>query len=326
VYVTTARGEIKALNLVGVKKKAPLVSILIGTRDRLEPLMRCLQSVRNQQLNDFEVLILDDCSQQVDVARQVRQQLDDARIVCFRSARQLGVAGGRNYLIQRARGEILVFLDDDAVFEDSRCLQGVVEKFQPGSAIGILAFKIVNHLDGRSELMLPFSRLQYKTRPELIDSTRLVSYYNGGGNAIHRNVIRRCGLYQDDFMFFGEELELAYRIVGCELAILYCPDIVVHHYPAHSNNSDRKQQRDRFYYSVRNVVWLAYKFLPLPYMLTYLLVWVAYYGVEACKTKQLRNFLSALNGGFAGTKNLVRAPLNKKAIAYLKQNFGRLWY
>ena len=212
----------------------PAVSVLIGTRDRPEPLLRCLTSVQTQTCRDHEILVLDDCSRRLDVREYVARHVTDDRVRCVRSERQLGVAGGRNLLMQRARGDILVVLDDDAVFDDSRCLGRVVDAFAAHPEIGAVAFRVVVHHAGREYPHVPFSRRRLRQDATLISTCTRVSYYLGTGHALRRRVLAQTGLYQDDFVFYDEEIDLAYRLVQARFAILYCPDIVVHHYPGSS--------------------------------------------------------------------------------------------
>jgi GT2 family glycosyltransferase len=226
--------------------------------------------------------------------------------------------------MQKAQGEISVILDDDAIFEDEKCIARVVRHFAQNPNVGILAFKIIDHQNDRVDLLIPFSRRWRKKYPQLSEETRLVSYYLGC-HALRREVIERCGLYQDDFMFGGEEFDLSYRVVQAGIDILYCPDVVVHHFPEPSVIGGRSGAGE-LYYLLRNKFWLAYKYLPLPYIITYLFVRIGDHGVVALRNGQLKEFYQAVKDGISGFKHLRRSPLDKRAIAYLKANFGRLWH
>ena len=216
----------------------PAVSVLIGTRNRREHLLRCLTSVTTQTFTDLEILVLDDCSSHLDVQEHVARHVSDDRIRCYRSERQLGVAGGRNLLMRQARGDILVVLDDDAMLESPDGLNCVVDAFATRPDVGAVAFRIVTHHGGREVPGVPFSRRRLKQDATLIGRSGLVSYYLGAGHALRKRVLAASGLYQDDFVFYEEELDLSYRLVRLGTAMLYRPDIVVHHYPGPSVLAD----------------------------------------------------------------------------------------
>ena len=309
---------------VGRMSEPPAISVLIGTRDRREPLLRCLTSVQGQSYRDHEILVLDDCSRHLDVKEFVARHAPDDRVRCVRSERQLGVAGGRNLLMRRARGDILVTLDDDAVFDDSHCLGRVVDAFAARPEVGAVAFRVMTHRAGREEPHVPFSRRRLRQDATLVSTSTRVSYYLGTGHALRTRVLAQTGLYQDDFIFYDEELDLAYRLVRAGFELLYCPDIVVHHHPA-SSVLDRSGHTER-YYALRNKVWVAYKHLPAPYGLVYSAVWVLYHGLAALGAGRPAVGLQALRDAIAGLKRLERRPLDAGAVSYLKRHHGRLWY
>src|SRR5438128_265660 len=96
--------------------KVPRLSIMVLTRNRLDVLRNCIHSILRQRSPDFEIVILDDASDCMDTAAAIAREFADPRIRPYRSESSLGVAGGRNFLMEQARGEILVSIDDDAVF------------------------------------------------------------------------------------------------------------------------------------------------------------------------------------------------------------------
>jgi len=97
------------------------VSVVIPTRNRMEKLRRALAAVECQTFRDFDVWIVDDCSTDgtTELLRQGRLQEDypdiPAMHVLF-NGRPVGAAGARNRALDRARGEMIAFLDDDDVW------------------------------------------------------------------------------------------------------------------------------------------------------------------------------------------------------------------
>ena len=92
----------------------PTVSVVIVSRDRPEALARCLRGVAQQHYTNFEVVIVADRAGMAQLwampeaihAKQVRY--DEANIAV---ARNLGII--------EASGEVVAFIDDDAVPEPS---------------------------------------------------------------------------------------------------------------------------------------------------------------------------------------------------------------
>ena len=89
----------------------PKVSAVITTYNRSGLLPRAVNSVLAQTYDDYEIIIVDDCS--TDNTQRVITKLTDSRIRHFRHEVNKGVSAARNTGIANARGEYIAFLDDD---------------------------------------------------------------------------------------------------------------------------------------------------------------------------------------------------------------------
>jgi len=87
------------------------ISVIIPTYNRADKLKRAVDSVLNQTYQNFEIIIIDDNSQ--DNTRSVVKNFKDDRIRYFRNKKNLGGAGARNVGIRKAKYKYLAFLDDD---------------------------------------------------------------------------------------------------------------------------------------------------------------------------------------------------------------------
>jgi GT2 family glycosyltransferase len=303
------------------------VSILIGSRDRFDVLTRCLNSTLSQDYAPLEILVLDDNSSRYHLADLLAAQFQDTRLRCFRSDHSLGVAGGRNFLMQQAAGDIFCIIDDDAFFADTQAVVRFVKAFTDYPQVGLVATKVIDHRVGQERLLVPFSQRWCKKCPHLIQERSLVSYYLGGCHALRRQVVEQCGDYQYDLMFGEEELDLSYRAIEAGFEIMYLPEVVAHHYPQPSVvGTPGRQHRPELYYHTRNRFFLSYKYLPLRYIPVYLIIWLSVYGVKAVRLGALRDFLAGIGAGLQLVSTLRRAPLSSKSIQYLQTHYGRLWY
>lgn len=92
-------------------REVPVVSVVIPTFNRSHVLGRCLRSVLAQTYGDFEVIVVDDGSED-DTAALVGAISDD-RIVYIKHPHNLGQGAARNTGIQAARGRYIAFQDSD---------------------------------------------------------------------------------------------------------------------------------------------------------------------------------------------------------------------
>jgi glycosyltransferase involved in cell wall biosynthesis len=90
---------------------APLVSIIIPTYNSASYVVECLESVLSQTFTEFEVIIIDDHSE--DDTVEVVKRFDDPRIRLIELSKNVGPAGSRNAGIEEASGRFMAFLDSD---------------------------------------------------------------------------------------------------------------------------------------------------------------------------------------------------------------------
>lgn len=303
----------------------PLVSILIGSKDRPKDIFRCLNSVVSQTYKEIEVIVLDDNSREI-LSDKIRDKFTDPRIMCIRSDETLGVAGGRNRLISESKGEFLVTLDDDAAFRYEDSIEKIVDFLKAHSEVGLIAFKIVDIVDhAEVRARVPFPRKVVEKKPGITDMPQYVSYYLGGGHCLRREVVERCGMYQDDLFFGGEEFDLAYRIIDSGFVIFYLPEIVVNHYPANTESLIKLSSKGHSYFVIRNRIWINYKYLPWFYFITNNLIWCAIMLTSSARNGGLFESIKGVKDGFAGLRKLKRTPISDDAIQYLRNNYGRLF-
>ncbi|HUR86503.1 MAG TPA: glycosyltransferase family A protein [Solirubrobacteraceae bacterium] len=90
---------------------APLVSVLLPTRNRLEYLRYAIETVRRQDDGDWELVVSDNDSEE-DIAGHVAG-LEDKRIRYVRTASFVPVTDNWNNALKHSRGRYVVMLGDD---------------------------------------------------------------------------------------------------------------------------------------------------------------------------------------------------------------------
>jgi len=104
----------------------PIFSVIIPTYNRANLLPRPIKSVLNQTYQNFELIIVDDCS--TDNTEEVVKAFFDERIKYFKHKKNKGVLGARNTGFKLAKGKYIAFLDSDDEFLP-QALETTVSKF-----------------------------------------------------------------------------------------------------------------------------------------------------------------------------------------------------
>lgn len=90
------------------------ISVIIPTYNRAHLIKDAIDSVLNQTYQDFELLIIDDYSE--DKTKEIVQSYSDPRVKYLLNNRPKGAQGARNTGLHAARGEWIALLDSDDIW------------------------------------------------------------------------------------------------------------------------------------------------------------------------------------------------------------------
>lgn len=240
----------------------------------------------------------------------------------FKTEQNLGVSKGRNYAIQQSSASILLFLDDDALFQNKDALLQAVNIFNEPEVTdrrtGIAAFKVYYH----STLELQKTAFPHKQFDKRKALHHFDTYYFAGcAHAIRKEVFDTVGYYPENFFYGMEEYDLSYRTLNAGYRIVYDDRVVVLH---KESPSGRLTNRDKLRGMWVNKATVAWKYLPVEYFYSTALLWSFQY---------LKKTSWHVNGWIKGWMQLFqipanekRSPVNKECLAYLKKVKARLWY
>ncbi|MDJ0844925.1 glycosyltransferase family 2 protein [Crocosphaera sp.] len=204
------------------------ISVVIPTYNRKPILEKCLNALEKQQFNDdkisnYEVVLVDDGSTDGTLEWLKENKQDFPHVVCF-SQNHLGPAAARNLGVNKAKGDIIVFIDSDLVVTETflQCHADALIKgekklgsdrlFTYGAVINTCNFD-----DPTSET--------YK----ITDFS--AAYFATGNVAIARKWLEKVGLFDTGFQLYGwEDLELGVRLKQLGLTLIKCPEAVGYHW------------------------------------------------------------------------------------------------
>ena len=96
------------------------ISIIVPVYNAQETLQRCIDSILAQSFSDFELLLIDDGSNDSSLDICLKYAADDARIRVFHHE-NAGVSAARNRGIENASGKFLMFCDSDDYPAENWC-------------------------------------------------------------------------------------------------------------------------------------------------------------------------------------------------------------
>jgi GT2 family glycosyltransferase len=229
----------------------------------------------------------------------------------------LGVAGGRNLCIRQAKGEYLFFLDDDAEVATKNAIPLVLEKFKKYEPenIRLIGFSTMNPFTGQYDNPVK-GRDKRENEKEF--------FYNifwGCGHVFRKDLIAETGFYQDDFFYGMEEYDLAYATIKKGYTLLFTKDILVLH---KFNPSGREPSKLTYARMFENKTLVAWKHLPLLYVVTHFMIWSGYFLLKSKGAILL--YFRTLKSLYTRMKAAKREVMNAKGMDYLRKVGARITY
>lgn len=198
----------------------PLVSVVISTYNRLEFLKEAIASVETQYFKDWELLIVDDASE--DETWTWLTTLNKPNIRIFKQPENHERSAARNRGLKEAKGELIMFLDDDDLLRKNaldNLVKPLVNNKRLVASVGARwKFKMGNY---SLKIEHPIIYVE-----KLIWSELLAGWSSISGQNLYRTaVVREVGGYRPD-MTICEDRQLWLKVAKLGKVALI-PDIVL---------------------------------------------------------------------------------------------------
>src|SRR5271170_600976 len=131
-----------------------------------------------------------------------------------------GVAA-RNEGARRARGDILVFNDDDVFVEPPDFLDRFAVAFESDAALGLACARTVMVESGET----PRAYFPHTNKSLPKDRAFKTFRFQANAFAIRRDTYAKVGLMAEDFFYGLEEIDYAYRVIKAGFEILHLPEV-----------------------------------------------------------------------------------------------------
>lgn len=224
---------------------APLVSVVIATRDRVDSLQACLQSIFALDYPNFEVIVVDNAPSSSATADFMQANFSHSPQVRYIREDIPGLAIAHNRALTEVKAPIVAFTDDD-VLVDPAWLKSIVAAFQEDSQVGcvtgmILPYEIETPPQlwieqfggfGKGYQSITFDLKENRPKDFLFPYT--AGRFGSGANmAFRTEALITCGGFDpalgagtlakggDDLAIFFEVITRGYRLTYQPGAVLY---------------------------------------------------------------------------------------------------------
>ena len=208
-------------------------SIVIPTYNRQPILEKCLRAMENQvlrpggQVEGYEIVLVDDGSTDGTV-EWIRASAAEFPHVKLYEQNHKGAAIARNFGVQKAEGNTIIFIDSDLVVLEGflqHHADALTKAYKRGNERVFTYGRVVNTCNFEQPTAEPFKVTDYSR-----------AFFATGNVAIAKRWLLEAGLFDAQFTQYGwEDLELGVRLKNNGLSLIKCPEAVGYHWhPAFS--------------------------------------------------------------------------------------------
>jgi GT2 family glycosyltransferase len=292
---------------------APRLTVVIPNWNGERFLSSCLGSLREQSLEDFETVLVDNGSTDGSVAL-VRRNFPQVRVLPLGENRGFSVAVNEG--IRASRAEYVALLNNDTEV-DPGWLEALVEAAESHPEAGLFASKMVDFndrrvLDGAGDVLrrsgLPYRLGHGELDRGQYDEATFVFGACAGAALYRRSMLDDIGLFDEDFFANCEDGDLSFRAQLAGYRCLYVPGSVVYHM---GSATFGKRSPTSVRLGTRNSLCLLVKNLPAPLVPSFL-PFVAIGQLSRLIVTAWTSTLRAHLEGLAGALRLLPLMLRKR--------------
>lgn len=219
-----------------MKPQDPDISVVAINYNGLEDTSELIDSVRKYLPASYELIVVDNDSK-YDEAQVLSTRYPDVKVL--KNEENRGFAGGNNRGIQEAKGEYILFLNNDTVLKD-HSIRFLLQRLQANDKIAGVSPKIKREGEGDTILFAGYTLLSAVTLRNRTygygeedrgqyDEAQPTAYLHGAAMMVRKSVIREVGLMPEDYFLYYEELDWCTIIKNAGYELWYEPASTVYH-------------------------------------------------------------------------------------------------
>jgi len=242
-----------------IKSKSPFISIIIPTKDKIDYLKRCIDSIREKTLYDnYEILIVNNNSTEKKTFEYFDKisKKNNVRVIEYNIP--FNYSKINNYAVNEARGDILVFMNNDIEIISENWLCEMIQH-NLRDEIGVVGAKLYYENDtiqhagvvlgiggvaGHSHKYFDRCKSGYFGRLKLIQNFSAVT---GALMSVRREIFEKVEGFDENLAVAFNDIDFCLKVREKGYRNLWTPYVEAYHYESVSRGSeDTPQKQERF--------------------------------------------------------------------------------
>lgn len=204
------------------------VSVIIPTKNGGHYLTSLLSSLKEQSIKPIQILVIDSSSEDNTIKISKSFEVDIIQI----EAKAFDHGGTRNLAASRSTGDILVFLTQDTLFKDAKCLENLIKPLADSKIAASYGRHISREDTNPIEKFVRYfnypSAGMIKGIEDLPTLGIRTFFFSNVCSAVKKNIFEEVGRFPDKIIR-NEDMFLAAKFMIKGYKIAYQPDAVVYH-------------------------------------------------------------------------------------------------
>ena len=186
----------------------PIISVIIAVHNGEKTIRETIESVLQQTFSDFELIVINDGSE--DATLEIVSHFQDHRLKIF-SFPQLGVSASRNQGIRLAEGDYVTFLDADDLWTTDK-LEAQLKALQANPQAAVV-YSWTDYIDEQGKFLYPAKRVNFRGN---VYAQILVSDFleNGSNALIRKQALIKSKLDFDESLQGGEDWDILIHLAA----------------------------------------------------------------------------------------------------------------
>ncbi|MDX2165368.1 MAG: glycosyltransferase family 2 protein [Gammaproteobacteria bacterium] len=212
------------------------VSVIIVNYNTRDLVKRCIDSVLNQKNSHFEIIVVDNASQ--DNSVEILKGYGD-KIILIANDHNHGFGKANNIGFKRVSGKNIFLLNPDAVLTDNLTLEKLRDYLKNNTTCGIVGPVVMQNermiqpqyvYPGQNHLMKNLEALPGK-----------IAWIIGASMFVRREVYEKLNGFDEDYFLYCEEVDLCLRARRAGWNIQVAQNVQVEHIGAASEKKSSKR-------------------------------------------------------------------------------------
>ena len=316
-----------------IKRKDKFVTIIIPTFNRMGKLIKCINSVLDNDYKYKYIIVSDDASTD-GTENAIKKYINKKNFLYLRNSNESLLSVTINNAIQFSKGEYIFILDDDNVLQKN-CISNLVSSFKSHKKAGIVGplalYKshkdIIMHAGTtRSRFMRRaiFIYMNEKWNGQIEEGEEVEDFANAF--MFKKKIINKIGMWDLLVPFMGEDGNFEARVRKAGYKIIINPKAITYHDIPYNPKEKYfvRVNKLRLYYTMRSKIINEFRYDTLIGRLTFSIsipIYLCYYILLINKSnKNLKEKLELLKYLFKGTADGIKNALLKKSKIIWQQN------